>query len=237
MPSVLEILFKPLLIITALYGVYLQAKLDGGFFRTNVYLYFTIFSNTGTAIVFAVMFIAELTERIRGRYMIPQGLFVLKFMFTAALAITLVVAATLLAPFKDQAYLFSAKNLTVHIFAPLIAVLDFLIFDRRFIVRWYTAFLGLAMPAGYSALTLLLSIRGIHYSNGTIYPYYFFNWRELGWWTFSKPKLGVGWWLIIIGVAALIISAMLTAVKYIINSKGRKRKNAGIRNNRQRKTI
>ncbi len=215
-PSIPEILFKPLLIFTALFGVYLQAKLDGGFFRTNVYLYFTIFSNTGTAIVFFLFWILEIAERINKRKYLKPFMFTIKYMFTAALSITLVVSATLLAPFKDMTYLFSVKNLTVHIFAPLIAVLDFLIFDRRFHIKWYMPLLGLALPAAYSVLTILLSIRGIHYSNGTIYPYYFFNWRDLGWWTFSKTCLGVGWWLIIIGVVSLILSSVLTLIKKTI---------------------
>ncbi len=212
-PSIHEILFKPLLIFTALLGVYLQAKLDGGFFCTNVYLYFTIFSNTGTAIVFFIFLIFEIAERINKKTYLKPFMFTIKYMFTAALSITLVVSASLLAPFKDMAYLFSVKNLTVHIFAPLIAVLDFIIFDKHFKIKWYMPFLGLALPAVYSALTILLSIRGIHYSNGTIYPYYFFNWRELGWWTFSKSCLGVGWWLIIIGFVSLILSSTLIFIK------------------------
>lgn len=208
-----EILIKPLLIFIALLGVYLQARLDGGFFTTNVYLYFTIFSNTGAAIVFFVFLIFEIIERINRKPYIPKWMFTIKYMFTVALLITLVVSATLLAPFKDQAYLFSVKNLSVHIFAPLLAVIDFLVFDKRLKIHWYTPFLGLLLPAAYSALTLLLSIKGIYYSNGTIYPYFFFNWRELGWWTMSRAGIGVGWWLIIIGIAALFLSSVLTGIK------------------------
>lgn len=215
-PTIPEILFKPILIFTALLGVYLQAKLDGGFFSTNVYLYFTIFSNTGTSIIFFVFLIFEIAERINKKLYLKPFMFTIKYMFTASLSITLVIAAILLAPFKDQAYLFSIKNLTVHIFAPLLAVIDFLIFDKRFRVKWYTSFLGLVLPATYSLLTLILSIRGVHYSNGTIYPYYFFNWRELRWWTFSKSQLGVAWWLIIIGLVSLILSSALIFIKKVM---------------------
>lgn len=216
LPSFFEILWKVVLIIFASIGVYLQARDDGGLFRNHTYLYFTIISNMGTAIVFFMFFIAEIFERSRGRAGIPKQLFILKYMFTAAMAVTLIVSSCLLAPFKDNAYLFSMKNLSLHIFAPLITVIDFLAFDNRIEYRKRTVFLGFVLPLMYLTVTLLLSIRGISYSNGTNYPYYFLDYRTLGWFTHSGGNIGVFWWILIVAVITLAVSAILTFLKRII---------------------
>ena len=42
-------------------------------------------------------------------------------------------------------------------------------------------FLGFILPLLYLAMTLLISIKGVTYSNGTNFPYYFLNYREYGW--------------------------------------------------------
>ena len=107
--SIIEILFKPLLIIFAVTGVVLQAKLDGGFFSTNVYLYFTILSNTLIAIVFFIFFCLEIIEQLTGKRIIPHWLLTIKYMFTSAMFLTLLVSVTLLMPFKDQAFCFQQK--------------------------------------------------------------------------------------------------------------------------------
>lgn len=217
LPSVPEILFKLLLIIFSSAGVYLQARDDGGLFRNHTFLYFTIISNMGTGIVFFIFFIAETLERIKKKTCIAQQLFTLKYIFTTAMAVTLVVSSCLLAPFKDNTYLFSMKNLSLHIFAPLITVIDFLLFDKRFLCKKKCVLLGFVLPILYLSVTLLLSIKGISYSNGTNYPYYFLDYRSLGWVTFGTGQLGVLWWIIIISVIVFIISTLLTALKKLIS--------------------
>ena len=204
-------------IVFASIGVYLQAKIDGGLFRTYVFLYFTIMSNMGTAIIFAIMLIMQIIERCRKRKLISNKLLTVKYMFTAAMTLTLVVSLCLLAPFKSQAYLFSFRNLSLHIFAPFAAVIDFWVFDKRFKCRLRTSLLGLVIPTIYLAVTLLLSIRGITYSNGTMYPYYFLDYRSLGWLSFTSEKIGVVWWISLIAVIAFVSSLLLTVIKIIIN--------------------
>lgn len=219
LPSIFEILWKPILIVFSVIGVYLQARDDGGLIRTHTYLYFTIISNMGTAAVFLLFFVMELLERIKGKTFISQRLFTLKFMFTAAMAVTLTVSSCLLAPMKDNAYLFSMKNLSLHIFAPLAAVIDFLVFDKRFKCRKRTAFWGFVLPLIYLTVTLLLSIKGISYSNGTNYPYYFLDYRQLGWFSLFDGHIGVFWWMMIVAVITLIVSLLLVMIKSAIGKK------------------
>lgn len=216
-PSVISLLWKLVVMTFAVIGVYLQAKLDGGLFSTNVYLYFTILSNMGTAALCLVCFVMGIAERCVKRPLIPRGLYALKYMFTIAMTITLVVSLCLLAPFKSQAYLFSLRNLSVHIFAPFGAVVDFLAFDKRFRCRMRTCFAGFVVPAVYLAVTLLLSIKGISYSNGTNFPYYFLDYRTLGWLNFETGKIGVVWWIALIAIITLVVSLLLTSVKIVVD--------------------
>lgn len=127
---IFELLLKIATIIFAFWGVCLQARDDGGFISSNTYLYFTIISNLETVIIFSVFVVLRIAENIKGKQIIPKPLFMLKFMITAAMTITLTVAALLLAPLKDNVYLFSMKNLSLHIIAPILAMIDFLMIDR-----------------------------------------------------------------------------------------------------------
>jgi len=217
LPSVIEIIWKIFPVVFSVSGVYLQAKLDGGLFKTYVFLYYTIMSNLGTAIIFALMFIMQIKEKHTKRLCISNKFLILKYMFTASMMLTLIVSLCLLAPFKSQEYLFSFRNLSLHIYAPLAAVVDLLFFDKRFKCRIRTAFLGFVIPAVYLTVTLILSIRGITYSNGTLYPYFFLDYRSLGWFTFTSGKIGVIWWILIIAAVAYVSSLLLAVMKVIIN--------------------
>ena len=179
----------------------------------NTYLYFTIISNLETVIIFSVFVVLRIAENIKGKQIIPKPLFMLKFMITAAMTITLTVAALLLAPLKDNVYLFSMKNLSLHIIAPILAMIDFLMIDRGFEYKWKMTFLGFILPLLYLAMTLLMSVKGITYSNGTNFPYYFLNYRELGWFNLNGGMPGVAWWILIVAVMAFAVTYLLLAFK------------------------
>lgn len=210
---IFELLLKIATIIFAFWGVCLQARDDGGFIRSNTYLYFTIISNLETVAIVGVFIGLRIAETIRGKQIISKPLFVLKFMITAAMTITFTVAALLLAPFKDNAYLFSMKNLSLHIIAPILAMIDFLMIDRGFEYKWKMTFLGFILPLLYLAMTLLISVKGITYSNGTNFPYYFLNYRELGWFNLNGGMPGVAWWILIVAVMAFAVTYLLLAFK------------------------
>ena len=212
---IFELLLKIATIIFAFWGVCLQARDDGGFIRSNTYLYFTIISNLETVIIFSVFVVLRIAENIKGKQIIPKPLFMLKFMITAAMTITLTVAALLLAPLKDNVYLFSMKNLSLHIIAPILAMIDFLMIDRGFEYKWKMTFLGFILPLLYLAMTLLISIKGVTYSNGRNFPYYFLNYREYGWFNLHGMP-GVAWWILIVAVMAFAVTYLFLAFKLTV---------------------
>ncbi len=200
-------LWKLVVIAFACTGVYLQAKLDGGLFKTYVFLYFTIISNMCTAAIFSVIYIFQAS----GKKRIPKILITLKYMFTCAMTLTLIVSICLLAPFKTHADIFSLRNLCLHIFAPAAAVIDFWLFDNPHKLNIKASLKGVIVPLFYVIITLLISIKGITYSNGTMFPYYFLDYHSLGW-------LKVIWWMLLIAVISLVSSFILTAIKIIIKN-------------------
>lgn len=209
-----EFILKAAVFTSAFGGVYLQAIIDGGFFKPKIYLYFTIISNTGIAIISFVMLIIKIAELISKRQLTPKWLYTLKYMITAALFTTLVVAFAILAPaIKNMNYIFTPKNILAHLLAPLFATMDFLLFDKGYVIKRYSAFQSLVLPGLFTVITLLLSIKGVYYTNGTSYPYFFFNYRELGWFTLSAHGLGTAWWFIIIAVITILSSLILLKIK------------------------
>ena len=142
---IFELLLKIATIIFAFWGVCLQARDDGGFIRSNTYLYFTIISNLETVIIFSVFVVLRIAENIKGKQIIPKPLFMLKFMITAA-------------------------------------------------------------------MTLLISIKGVTYSNGTNFLYYFLNYREYGWFNLHGMP-GVAWWILIVAVMAFAVTYLLLVFK------------------------
>jgi hypothetical protein len=133
----------------------------------------------------------------------PNWLYMLKFVFTVSINLTLAVFFILLAPKMDPDYLVSAGNLTVHFLTPVIAAAHFLLFDIEYEVRRSHCVLCAVPPLCYFAFTMLLSLNGVTFGPESTVPYFFLNYELLGWFGFSKNGPGVFWWLIII--LALIV--------------------------------
>ena len=94
------------------------------------------------------------------------------------------------------------KNLSLHIIAPILAMIDFLMIDRGFEYKWKMTFLGFILPLLYLAMT----------SNGTNFLYYFLNYREYGWFNLHGMP-GVAWWILIVAVMAFAVTYLLLVFK------------------------
>ncbi len=216
---ILEFLLKTALLAASFGGVYLQAVIDGGFFKPKIYLYFTILSNTGIAVITLLLLPLRTAELLLDQPSVPQWLYTLKYMFTAALFTTLLVAFAILAPaIRNLSYILSPKNVLAHLLTPLLAAADFLVFDHGYARTKYSVPQSLILPGLYAALTLIFSIDGVYYTNGTYYPYFFFDYRTLGWFTLSPHKLGTAWWLGFIALLTAISSWLLLKLKKRISS-------------------
>lgn len=212
--TIIEFALKLAIFAASFCGVYLQAVIDGGFWKPKIYLYFTIISNTGIAIIVLSMLLMRIIELTCKRQIIPPWFYTLKYLFTSALFTTLVVAFAILAPaIKNMSYIFTPKNVLAHLLTPLLATLDFLIFDQGYVMKKHSVLQSLLLPGLFSLVTLLLSIKGVYYTNGTYYPYFFFDYKSLGWFTLSFHRLGTAWWLIIIAGITMFSAWVLLKMK------------------------
>jgi hypothetical protein len=102
-------------------------------------------------------------------------------------------------PQPDRALPEAIGNQLLHTVVPLLAVLDWLLFDERGRFRWRYALYWLAFPLGYLAFALL---RGLVVGK---YPYPFINVNELGYGGVSISSVGfaVAFW--ILGLAFVAI--------------------------------
>lgn len=211
---IIELVLKLAVLATSFSGVYLQAIIDGGFFKPKIYLYFTILSNTAIAVIVLVMLPVRVMEILTKQKIVPQWFYTLKYIVTSALFTTLVVAFAILAPAVHNIhYVLSLKNVLAHLLTPLLATMDFLIFDKEYMIKKYSVFQSLILPGAFALITLLLSIKGVYYTNGTYYPYFFFDYRSLGWFTLSLHRLGTAWWFLIIAGITMFSAWLLLKLK------------------------
>lgn len=90
-------------------------------------------------------------------------------------------------------------NLSKHILTPILFILDFLLFDQYSNLKIKDVFASLIIPILYVAFII---IRGLILPSdfpGTIYPYFFLNYKEIG-------VDGVFKWLLLLTISYFIIA-------------------------------
>jgi len=180
-------IMRLLAVLAVLAGVVLTAA--GPATVTGLLPYFTIQSNVGYGIFAA-------WAAFRGRATPPA----LKGAVTLYVAITGLVyhlvltnqASGFAMPPVERALPEAIGNQLLHTVVPLLAVLDWLLFDERGRFRWRYALYWLAFPLGYLAFALL---RGLVVDR---YPYPFINVNDLGYAGVSVSSLGfaVAFWVL-----------------------------------------
>jgi hypothetical protein len=114
----------------------------------------------------------------------------------------------------DRALPETIGNQLLHTVVPLLAVLDWLVFDERGRFRWRYALYWLAFPLGYLAFALL---RGLVVDK---YPYPFIDVNDLGYGGVSISSVGfaVAFWLL--GLAFVAIDRWGARVPWITRRSG-----------------
>lgn len=200
------LVFKAGAVLSCLAGVGLQmASHKNGFMGSgSLFLYFTIQSNLAIAAVCFVFFVLGVV----GRRAVPQGLYVLKYVFTVSILLTFTVFAVLLAPLMPASYLASPANICLHNLTPLMALADFLLCDTGFHGRKRHVLYGMLPPLGYAAAALALSRAGVRF-NGDLVPYFFLNYKKLGWFKLGGEGIGVFYWILLMAALVAALGAVL----------------------------
>lgn len=225
MTTVFKILIKVLLLAFGTWGLIITFGSTAVFMNgATGLLYFTVQSNITIMAITLVFLVADIMQAAGGKTFINQGLLTVKFVFTVAITITFLVFFLMLAPTMGWKYLLSMSNLTVHFFVPVLAIADFFLFDYKLRFSKASPLLALAMPLYYVVFALSLSAAGVSF-NGDRAPYYFLDYKELGWFSFDKG-LGVVYWILLL-LAAIIGLCYLMAFLLGLVAKRKEKKNLG----------
>lgn len=200
--KIFSLLLKASVVISVIIG--LSFSIGGGAFMggATTLLYFTIQSNIWIGAICLVFLILEILELKTSKSLKKEWLYIIKFMFTVAITLTFLVFAFLLTPqlltvFPE--YLATPGNICCHYLTPILAIIDFVLFDIKWNSKWYHSFYATVMPLYYLVFSMLCSTNGVIFDEaGSTVPYFFLNYETLGWLTVSSDGIGVVYWIFII---------------------------------------
>jgi hypothetical protein len=134
-----------------------------------------------------------------------QLLLYFKFAATIAVTLTFIVFFTMLAPLVGINYLISFNNFSLHAIVPILAIVDFILFDTDINITYPKSLIGTAMPLYYLFFVYIGVPLNLRYGENIKFPYFFMDYETNGF-LFEKG-LGIIFWIIVmfIGVSAMCL--------------------------------
>lgn len=216
----LRMTIRIIVIISSIYGI----------LKTSTSLksltYFTTLSNIFIIAIFLVFLINDFKSlTINKKIKVNNNLYLTKFLATISITLTFLVFLLILAPTMPggiiQAYLINdAGSLCVHFITPLLAIIDFLIFDYDYKSKDIHILYSIIPPICYVVFIIVLSKLGMRWGT-MLAPYNFLNYgAETGWFGYnpairSWESLGIGafYMIIILIIIFLILAKVLLLIK------------------------
>lgn len=211
----LSLIIKILIVISVIVGIVAtsgatrvtsdaETAESTGFMAGTTFLYFTIQSNLtigAICLVFAVIEIVNLIKEKQGKplLVIPNWLRTVKFVFTVAITLTFLVFSLILSPTffisGTASYLWSASNIFCHNLTPILAILDWLLYDYVYKSNKYSFIYGIIMPLYYVAFAYICDAFKVQFQPGMTVPYFFFDYHTLGWFRIDASGIGAAYWI------------------------------------------
>jgi len=182
--------------------------------------YFTNQSNILLAVLFGLMIVFNAIDLRHGIKGVPAGAFMpLSMAILLYICITGIVYNGILVPFQGLGY--DLALVMGHVVTPLLAILDWVLFEEKGTIRWWHGFYWLVYPIFYCVFIL---VRPIIWQNSFFgdpggvskYPYFFLDANKIGWGM-------VFLWIGVLIVAFFGMSELLIFLNNLIAGKYRKR--------------
>lgn len=191
----------------------------------------TLFTNLSNIFMDLVLFgfmVYEIKKFKKGGKTSPpaNGWYVLKYMATTSITLTMFVYMALLAPTNPEGFLHSylqngAGSLCVHLISPLLAVIDFIVFDYYYESSRAHILFSMIPPLAYVGFVVALAEQGIRWNETMTAPYNFINYgAPTGWFGFDLSQMGsttlgigVAYNIIAVAIVFMIIGMFYLAVK------------------------
>ena len=195
--SIIKILIKVALVIAGVLGIVLTAQSTDFMGGGSVFFFFTVQSNIFIMLMALIFLVNEVAVLIIKKSFINHVLLHIKYTATVAITITFLVFFTMLAPLMGVDYLLSFKNYSLHAIVPILAIVDFFLFDKDIQLTYKSSLLATIPPVCYVVFVYVGAIFKIQYAKNLYYPYFFLNIDTNGFF-FEKGTMGIIPWIIIL---------------------------------------
>ena len=195
--TIIRILIKASLVIVGIFGIVFTVLSSAFMGGASVFFFFTVQSNIFIIAMALIFLINEVVVLLKKKSFINQTLLHIKYVATVAITITFLVFFTMLAPLMGIDYLLSFNNFSLHAIVPILAIVDFFLFDTDIKITYKSSLLATISPISYVAFVYIGRIFNLKYTENLYYPYFFLNIDSNGF-LFEKGTMGVIPWIIIL---------------------------------------
>ena len=205
--KIIRMLILSALIIVGVLGIILTAVSTSFMGGASVFYFFTVQSNI-FIIAMAFLFLGhEIICLINKKETINQVMLQIKFVATVAITITFLVFFTMLAPLMGVDYLLSFKNFSLHAIVPMLAIIDFIVFDTDINLSYPKSLIATIAPISYVFFVYAIGVPlKLQYAENLYFPYFFLNYEQNGF--FFEKGFGVIPWVIVLLTAICGLSLL-----------------------------
>ena len=205
--KIIRMLILSALIIVGILGIILTAVSTSFMGGASVFYFFTVQSNI-FIIAIAFLFLGhEIICLINKKETINQVMLQIKFVATVAITITFLVFFTMLAPLMGVDYLLSFKNFSLHAIVPMLAIIDFIVFDTDINLSYPKSLIATIAPISYVFFVYAIGVPlKLQYAENLYFPYFFLNYEQNGF--FFEKGFGVIPWVIVLLTAICGLSLL-----------------------------
>ena len=205
--KIIRMLILSALIIVGVLGIILTAVSTSFMGGASVFYFFTVQSNI-FIIAMAFLFLGhQIICLINKKETVNQVMLQIKFVATVAITITFLVFFTMLAPLMGVDYLLSFKNFSLHAIVPILAIIDFIVFDTDINLSYPKSLIAAIAPISYVFFVYAIGVPlKLQYAENLYFPYFFLNYEQNGF--FFEKGFGVIPWVIVLLTAICGLSLL-----------------------------
>ena len=225
--EVISIIIKLCAVISSIYGIIMT------YFSPLTFTYFTTLSNIFVSLVLLIYLCKDVINLVGNKNIkFKNYMHITKFLATISITLTFFVFLTILAPTIEggilNAYLANgAGSLFVHFVTPILAIIDFLFFDKEYESKNIHSIYAIIPPLAYVVFVVISSSLGLRWGSMSA-PYNFLNYAApTGWFGFDLSLLswetlciGVFYMIVLLSVLFIIIGRVFLSIRNKVNKKG-----------------
>lgn len=162
--------------IIGVVSIVLHSFNSEGNFDGDVFYYFTIQSNILCLLVLLYMIVKECIFKSS----FTNAMYIIKAITTAMITVTCLIYTFVLMPVVGHLEEFAVgtfHNICLHFVIPIGYFLDYLLFDKKGLQKWFNPFLNLIYPILYAVMVF---VRSLSYTGENKYIYPFLDIDSLG---------------------------------------------------------